>query len=165
MKKALLTVGWKSCCRIIRIIPVLADSGAFVAGVLALLSQFQLNLALGIIIVVLGLVGIDALIKRLERSRTLNSEEEARHQSARKTNATQRVLNASRELNQCQLHTTTSEQQFTQLKIDRFLKVKLAWEKCELRLSLRQRSLNITIGKGNSNGIVVEIQEENEQGA
>jgi len=153
MTKALLTLTWKTGCRIIRIVPVLADSGAFVAGVLALLSQFQLNLALGIILVVLGLVGIDALVKRLERSKTLNSEQDARHPIVPGEDTALRMLPASQESNQCQLRTTMGEEQIFQVKTDHLLEVNVSGEKYELRVSLRQRLLNTGIGESDSPGV------------
>jgi hypothetical protein len=140
----------------------LADSGAFVAGVLALLSQFHLNLALGAAIVALGLVGIDALIKRFERSTTVNAEEELVRQPVRRTIADQRPQPASRGRNPRQVHSGSNEKQVTQVKNDHSVNVRLGDEKFELRLSLRQRPLNISISESDSKGIVVEIHEKNQ---
>jgi len=72
MTKAIFNSTWVRCWKIIRIIPFIADSGAFVTGVWVVLRHFEMNWQIGIAVVVFGLVGIAALVSRFERSKSLN---------------------------------------------------------------------------------------------
>jgi len=157
MRKIFIALTWKICCRMARLITFLADSWESVTGVLFLLGYLQLSVAMGAIIVLIGLIGIDAFLARLDRSEKLNAKAEELPTSANNKDGLQAPPKTQEDLNRNQLHVTTSAN--AERISDHSLKLNVAGENCELRLSLFQRPLEITIGESVSKGIVVEIRE------
>jgi hypothetical protein len=144
MTKALFNSTWMRCWKIIRIIPFLADSGAFVTGVWTLLHHFQMSWGIGIAVVVLGLVGIGAFVSRLERSKSYvqpPSPSESNNITPQFSWQVSEVLNRGQRRAK-----VPANSEISPTPLDHSLKLKVDGEKCELKVSLKQWSLEITIG-------------------
>jgi len=163
MTKAILALRLRSCWRIIRFIPFLADSGAFVAGVLALLSQVHMNLVAGIGLVVLVLVGLDALVTKLARSKGLDQNGELPAVSERDEIRSQTSPQESRPQSGRPLHASIlSERENTGIASTHRWRLTIVASQRELRVSPDLGPLRITIAAGQANETVIEIRQESE---
>jgi len=161
MIKAIFALAWKNGGRIIRLIPFLADSGAFVAGVLSLFGQLKMSVVVGVIGVSLILIGIDWLVSRFNRLAERDAKSKTPGEQESRSETLQRDIefakqSRSRAIEPADLDTVIADSQSR-------LTIKIESQVCEIKLSSAHRPVEIIIGEGPPKRVVVEIYEQPRQ--
>jgi hypothetical protein len=157
MIKTILALTWKNGGRIVRLIPFLADSGAFVAGVFSLLGHLRMSVLVGVFCVTLVLIGIDWLVSRLDRAVKSNVKSKTPDEQESRSVTGHREIEFAK-----QSHAQASAAvilETAKVNSQSRLTVKVESESCEIKLSPAHRPVEIIIGEGPPKRVVVEINE------
>ncbi len=146
MIKAIFALTWKNGGRIIRLIPFLADSGAFVASVLSLFGYLKVSIVLGVIGVSLILIGIDWLVSRFNRLAEKNANSKTPGEQVSRSETLQREIgfvkqSRPREIEPAVLNTAVDASQ-------PLLTIKVESGMCEIKFSSAHQPVEIIIGTG-----------------
>jgi len=161
MTKTIFALTWKNGGRIIRLIPFLADSGAFVAGVFSLLGHLKMSVVVGLVGVSLILIGIDLIVSRFNRLAENNAKSKIPGEQESRSESLQREIEFAKQsrslaIESADLDTATADSQSR-------LTIKVESDGCEIRLSPAHRPVEIIIGEGPPKKVVVEIYEQPRQ--